>query len=201
MGDASGPTTIGWWTEDDLSTIMAFSHPSRPRGHPGPVIARCGRVIASATVWAAIAFNAAPVAATTWGAIDALRARLGNAGVKVVQRRCAHAGLKGLYHPGREAIVICRNHPNPKAVWNTLAHEATHHMQACVGGAITKRHHHRSMLRLLASESPLDVRSLEAYPRSQQLAELEARYTAQLPPEQVLRLFDRYCPSPATSAP
>ena len=177
---------------------MAFSHPSTPRGHP---ISRSGWVIASATVWAAIAINAAPAAATTWGAIDALRARLGNAGVKVVQRRCAHAGLKGLYHPGREAIVICRNHESPKAVWNTLAHEATHHMQACVGGAITKRHHHRSMLRLLASESPLDVRSLGAYPRSQQLAELEARYTAQLPPEQVLQLFDRYCPSSATTAP
>ena len=180
---------------------MAFLSPSRARGHPGHGISRYGQAMVSATVWAAIAFSGAPAAATSWGAIDALRARLGNAGVKVVQRRCAQSGLKGMYHPGREAIVICRNHPNPKAVWNTLAHEATHHMQACVGGAITKRHHHRSMLRLLASESPLDVRSLEAYPRSQQLAELEARYTAQLPPEQVLQLFDRYCPPPAASAP
>jgi hypothetical protein len=72
-------------------------------------------------------------------------------------------------------------------------------MQACAGGAITHRQHHRAMARTLASYAPDDLRSLQSYPRGQQRAELEARYTAQLPPEQVLQLFDRYChPSPAS---
>lgn len=40
---------------------------------------------------------------------------------------------------------------------------------------------------------PVELASLRAYPRAEQLAELEARYTAKLPPDQVLHLFDRYC--------
>ena len=42
---------------------------------------------------------------------------------------------------------------------------------------------------------PAGIASLRAYPRAQQLAELEARSTAKLPPDQVLHLFDRYCGS------
>ncbi len=140
-----------------------------------------------------MAATGAPASATTWQAIDALRARLASAGVTVVQRNCPRRGLQGLYHSGNDTIVICRAHRTPAAVWNTLAHEATHRMQACAGGSITHRHHRQSMARTLASDSPNDLRSLQSYPRGQQLAELEARYTAQLPPEQVLQLFDRYC--------
>jgi hypothetical protein len=149
-----------------------------------------------------LAFAGGPAAANTWEAIDTLRARLGSAGVTVIQRSCPQRGLQGLYHSGNDTIVICRSHRSPAAVWNTLAHEATHRMQACVGGSITHRQHHRSMARSLASYAPDDLRSLRAYPRGQQLAELEARYTAQLPPEQVLQLFDRYCsPTSASSRP
>jgi hypothetical protein len=156
---------------------------------------------ASAVLSGVLAATGGPAVATTWQAIDALRARLASAGVTVVQRDCPRRGLQGLYHSGNDTIVICRAHRTPAAVWNTLAHEATHRMQACAGGSITHRHHHRAMAGTLASYSPDDLRSLQSYPRGQQLAELEARYTAQLPPEQVLRLFDRYCTPSSASQP
>jgi len=38
-----------------------------------------------------------------------------------------------------------------------------------------------------------ELSTIGAYPRSQRLAELEARYTAKLSSEQVLHLFDCYC--------
>tara|TARA_B100000614_G_scaffold100726_1_gene90518 strand:+ start:153 stop:320 length:168 start_codon:yes stop_codon:yes gene_type:complete len=49
------------------------------------------------------------------------------------------------------------------------------------------------MYSALARSHPAEVRSIRRYPRQQQLAELEARYTAKLPPRDVLQLFDRYC--------
>lgn len=158
-------------------------------------------LVVAAVLIAALGVTGSPAAATTWQAIDSLRARLASAGVTVVQRECSPRGLQGLYHSGSDTIVICRVHRTPAAVWNTLAHEVTHRMQACAGGSITHQQHHRAMARTLASYSPSDLRSLQAYPRGQQLAELEARYTAQLPPEQVLQLFDRYCPPTSASQP
>ena len=128
-----------------------------------------------------------------WADIDNLRSLLTAHGAKVLQRDCNQRGLQGLYHDGSDTIVICRVHRDPQAVWNTLAHEATHRMQACAGGSITDPRHHQAMARALASYEPQEWRSIAIYPREQQLSELEARYTARLPPEQVPRLFRRYC--------
>lgn len=136
-----------------------------------------------------------PAHATSWEAIDALRGRLTRAGVRVVQQDCSRRGLQGLYHPRSDTLVVCRSHQTPAQVWDTLAHEATHRMQTCAGGPITDQRHHRSMAAALMRNHPSEFRSMRAYPRNQQLSELEARYTAKLPPQQVLRLFDRYCGS------
>ncbi len=141
----------------------------------------------------------------TWSDIDGLRSLLTANGARVVQRDCNQPGLQGLYHDRSGTIVICRVHRDPMAVWNTLAHEATHRMQACAGGTITHPQHHAAMARALATYAPDDWRSLRLYPRDEQLSELEARYTARLAPEQVPRLFRRYCvgstPSTLTQQP
>ena len=137
--------------------------------------------------------TASPALAVSWESIDVLRNRLTRAGVTVVQRNCSRRGLQGLYHPRSDTVVVCRTHRSPAQVWDTLAHEATHRMQRCVGGPISNRRHHRAMYSALARSHPAEVRSIRRYPRQQQLAELEARYTAKLPPRDVLQLFDRYC--------
>lgn len=131
----------------------------------------------------------------TWQAIDQLRLLLSRSGVQVLQRDCGQRGLQGLYHHGSDTIVVCRVHQDPAGVWNTLAHEATHRMQACRGGSLTDPRHHPGMVRALAQRAPADLSSLRLYPAREQLSELEARYTAQLPPAQVLQLFARYCGS------
>ena len=66
-------------------------------------------------------------------------------------------------------------------------------MQDCAGGPISKPELTRTMLNTLRHYSPEDVASLRAYPRQQHRSEIEARYTAQLPPQQAMKLFDRYC--------
>ncbi|MCP9839785.1 hypothetical protein KBY93_03940 [Synechococcus sp. J7-Johnson] len=141
-----------------------------------------------------LSLAAAPAKALDhWRAFDILRDRLAANGVRVKQRDCGQRGLQGLYHPSSETIVVCRVHSDPVAVWNTLAHEATHRMQVCRGGPITDPRHHRAMAATLANRAPLEWRSLQSYPPRERLSELEARYTAQLPPDQVIQLFDRYC--------
>jgi len=163
---------------------------------------------AAITRAALLASLVAPAMAATvrpqasWQEIDALRGLLVASGSTVVQRDCNQQGLQGLYHQPSRTIVICRVHNDRSAVWNTLAHEATHRMQACAGGTITRAEHHGAMANALATYDPLEWRSLKAYPAREQLGELEARYTAHLPPAQVLQLFRRFCaatPSPTLS--
>lgn len=141
-----------------------------------------------------------PQALASWSDIDALRSSLEASGSRVVQRDCGRRGLQGLYHQPSGTIVVCRVHRDPQGVWNTLAHEATHRMQACAGGPITRASHREGMARALAVWAPQELRSLQAYPAGQQLAELEARYTARLAPAQVLQLFRRYCGAGAGNA-
>ena len=138
--------------------------------------------------------SAAPAHSRNWEAIDVLRQRLEAKGARVVQRDCdSLPRVQGLYHRPSDQIVICRVHQNPAAVWDTLAHEAAHRMQACYGRSLTRPALHRQMARTLARRYPHELASLQLYPASRRLSELEARYTAKLDPDQVLSLFQRYC--------
>ena len=137
-------------------------------------------------------FSPTVAVAGTWTDVDALRARLEQNGVRVTQGDC-QKGLQGAYDSRRDVLIVCRAHRGPGAVWNTIAHEAAHRMQDCAGGPISRREHMQSMVNTLRRYSPQDLASLRAYPRSQHRAEIEARYTAKLPPQQVMHLFDRYC--------
>ena len=139
-----------------------------------------------------VAAASVPVQARSWADVDALRWRLERNRVRVSQVDCQR-GLQGAYDSRRNNLVVCRAHRTPGQVWNTLAHEAAHRMQDCAGGPISKPEFTRTMLNTLQRYSPEDVASLRAYPKRQHRSEIEARYTAQLPPQQVMKLFDRYC--------
>ena len=83
--------------------------------------------------------SAAPAHSRNWEAIDVLRQRLEAKGARVVQRDCdSLPRVQGLYHRPSDQIVSCRVHQNPAAVWDTLAHEAAHRMQACYGRSLTR---------------------------------------------------------------
>ncbi len=132
--------------------------------------------------------------AGTWSDVDALRFRLEQNGVRVTQGNCKR-GLQGAYDSRRNYLIVCKAHRTPGQVWNTLAHEAAHRMQDCAGGPISRPEHMQTMFNTLKRYSPQDISSLRAYPRQQHRIEIEARYTAKLPPNQVMQLFDRYCGS------
>ena len=68
-------------------------------------------------------------------------------------------------------------------------------MQDCAGGLISRPEHLQAMVNTLSRYSPQDIASLRER-RSQHRIEIEARYTAKLPPQQVMQLFDRYCSGP-----
>ena len=138
--------------------------------------------------------SAAPAHGRNWDAIDALRQRLEAKGARVVQRDCdSLPRVQGLYHRPSDQIVICRVHHTPAAVWDTLAHAAAPRMQACYGRSLTRPALHRQLARPLARRYPHELASLQLYPASRRLSELEARYTAKLDPDQGLSLFQRYC--------
>ena len=149
------------------------------------------------TVVAAAGFGLTPSEskASRWSDVDALRLRLERNGVRVTQGDCKR-GLQGAYDSRRNYLIVCRAHRTPGQVWNTLAHEAAHRMQDCAGGLISRPEHVQAMVNTLSRYSPQDIASLRAYPRSQHRIEIEARYTAKLPPQQVMQLFDRYCSGP-----
>ena len=86
-----------------------------------------------------------------------------------------------------------RNDLSPLVERDANADEAAQRIQECAGGAIFKPEYTRTMLNKLRRYSPEDVASLRAYPRRQHRSEIEASYMAQLPPQQVMKLFDRYC--------
>lgn len=148
--------------------------------------------IPSAVISVAISLVPTAVNAGSWSDVDALRLRLEQNGVRVTQGDCKR-GLQGAYDSRRNVLIVCRSHRTPGQVWNTLAHEAAHRMQDCAGGLISRPEHMQAMVSTLKRYSPEDIASLRAYPRSQHRIEIEARYTAKLPPQQVMHLFDRYC--------
>ena len=158
------------------------------------MVLRRARALALLPLALAGTANAQTPPAGSWQAIDSLREQLEARGVRVVQDDCRRLpNVLGLYHSGSDRIVICRAHGDPAAVWDTLAHEATHRMQACRGGSLTRPDLQPAMARTLARTHPEELASLRAYPPEQRLAELEARYTAKLQPGQVLHLLQRYC--------
>ena len=143
----------------------------------------------------AIGLSPTEARASRWSDVDALRLKLERNGVRVTQGDCKR-GLQGAYDSRRDVLIVCRAHRTPAQVWNTLAHEAAHRMQDCAGGLISRPEHVQAMVNTLSRYSPQDIASLRAYPRSQHRIEIEARYTAKLPPQQVMQLFDRYCSNP-----
>ncbi|MCS5700551.1 hypothetical protein NZK32_16030 [Cyanobium sp. FGCU-52] len=144
--------------------------------------------------------SAIPGPAAGWRDVDRLRDLLEATGTRVLQRDCPQRNLQGLFQHASGTIVICRVHRDPAEVWNTLAHEATHRMQACAGGSLTRPELHASMARTLAAYAPEEFRALRLYRPAERLSELEARYTARLPPDQVLALYRRYCGAPRTGS-
>jgi hypothetical protein len=109
-------------------------------------------------------------------------------------------GLMGYYHFEKDKsdiLVICSDQVNLKdsdEVWETLAHEATHTMQACNGGPIFKSTYHPRIFRALGSKAPHYAKMIDnSYAGDKAIIEAEAFWMELQTPEVVKKLFYTYC--------
>jgi hypothetical protein len=107
----------------------------------------------------------------------------------------------GYYHldPGKQdLLVVCVSQvdeKDPDAVWEALAHESTHIMQACSEtGYVFKPEYHPRIVRHLQSKAPHYSKMIDTtYKGRSQLQETEAFYMELQPPSDVMGAFTKLC--------
>lgn len=119
--------------------------------------------------------------------------------VTEVSRTCPpnHAGFYEDNGHGQRRLVICRNTVNmadPDAVWEVMAHEATHIMQSCTGSSVITDQSMPRTYRDLQTMAPHYAKLIgESYPSNQRRLEAEAFWMELQAPEVVLQFFRRSC--------
>ena len=143
---------------------------------------------------------AAPASATSWQDVHRLKTLISNTGTTVAAIECEENSYYGYYQFDAEKkidnLVICKNtvdFNDPDAVWETLAHEATHTMQACAGGPVIKDERVPRVLRELQELTPHYYRLLQSYTGSHKRKELEAFWMELRTPEFVMETFAKLC--------
>lgn len=153
-----------------------------------------------ATLALALAAAALPVRASTLEHIRQLEELINATGTQtVVADRCPpdHAGY--YENDGRrlDRLVICRNVVDlgdPEAVWEVLAHEATHVMQACTGGHVIPDERMPRTYRQLQTIAPHYAKILgQSYGSADQRLEAEAFWMELQAPTAVISLFREHC--------
>ena len=96
----------------------------------------------------------------------------------------------------QDLMVICTDQVNTKdgdALWEVVAHEATHIMQACLGGNLIKDAYVARMHRELRAQAPHYSKMVGSYSTAHQLEEAEAYWMELQAPADVLGHFKRVC--------
>jgi hypothetical protein len=123
-----------------------------------------------------------------------------------VSRSCPanHAGFYEDNGQGQRRLVICRNTVNmadADAVWEVMAHEATHIMQSCTGSSVIADQSMPRTYRDLQTMAPHYAKLIgESYPSNQRRLEAEAFWMELQTPEVVLQFFRRSCGETAPKA-
>lgn len=110
-------------------------------------------------------------------------------------------GINGYYYFNKEQnidkLAICTTGTDIKDLnnhWETLAHEATHVMQACQGGSIIKDTRHPRIIRELKSDAPHYWSIIDSsYGSDDRLVEIEAFWMELQRPGDVLFAFEKSC--------
>ena len=151
------------------------------------------------TVLAGLAITA-PVNATSWTDINTLTDLIKQTGTTVEARVCNREGLQGYYHfdPDQDIdlLVVCKDNvdmSDSDAVWEVVSHEATHVMQACMGGPVLKDSYVPRVLRELQETAPHYYQTLQQYRGDHKRVELEAFWMELRAPDVVHEFLDRSC--------
>ena len=95
-----------------------------------------------------------------------------------------------------DRIVFCTNNINledTSAVWEVLAHEGAHVMQACNGGLLWKDEYHPRILRNLKERAPHYAKILDQYRGRDKMYELEAFDMELKTAQKVIQNFLEFC--------
>ena len=151
------------------------------------------------TVLAGLAISA-PVNATSWTDVNTLTDLVKQTGTTVEARACQREGMQGFYQYDQEAgidlLVVCSNvvdMSDSDAVWEVVSHEATHVMQACIGGPVLKDTYIPRVLRELQETAPHYYQTLQQYRGDHKRYELEAFWMELRAPNVVHEFLDRSC--------
>ena len=140
---------------------------------------------------------AAPVQAKTWNRIAEFLQLIQTTGVEAFVANDCPSGLLGVFHDGRQVILLCWNNlpDDPSPVWVVLAHEAAHVMQSCKGGTLLPPALLSSGMDEARRLQPDSFQDLNLYQSGQHHVEAEARLVQALSPDQVVTLFHTHCAS------
>jgi len=142
-----------------------------------------------------------PVKADSANDVNDLIELIRSSGTKVVKSKECDGKYLGYYQsPTKDGkgdvLVICSNNIDMKdmsALWETVAHESTHVMQACHGGMLWKSEYHPRMLRNLKEQSPHYAEILNEYRGAEKMSELEAFDMELKSSSEVKQLFQEFC--------
>jgi len=141
-----------------------------------------------------------PAAASSLEDIRALEDLILAAGVAThVADDCpaSHAGYYEKAPAGQHRLVLCRNVVNLAdidAVWEVMAHEATHIMQACTGSTAIADEYMPRTFRELRTMAPHYAKLIDrGYPNDDQRLEAEAFWMELQTPPTVMGLFRQLC--------
>ena len=96
-----------------------------------------------------------------------------------------------------DLLVVCTDQTDaddPEKLWETVAHEATHIMQACTGSTAFTADNHPTMFRTLSTRAPHYSAKLDSgYHSGSALTEAEAFWMELQPPSHVITYFKQVC--------
>ena len=124
-------------------------------------------------------------------------------GTKVQKSNQCDSSVMGFYQsPTQDGtgdrLVFCSNNidfNDNSIVWEVLAHESAHVMQACNRGLLWKAEYHPRILRGLKEQAPHYAQTLNQYRGRDKMMELEAFDMELKPASEVINLFVRFCSS------
>jgi|LakMenEpi03Aug12_release.lakeMendotaPanAssembly.Ray.scaffolds.fasta_scaffold00040_128 hypothetical protein len=156
----------------------------------------------------ALAVSAGPARGHTLVQIHRLETLINAAGTETMVRHdCLpnHAGFYERDGAGLNRLVVCANNidmADLRAVWEVMAHEGTHVMQECSGGAVLQASQLPRTLGELRRHAPHYAKLIvEGYDQADQRIEAEAFWMELQPAEVVIDLFERHCLQPGPLRP
>ena len=153
-----------------------------------------------------VAVSAGGVKADTNKDIQDFIGLIKQAGTKVQKSDKCPGDTYGFYQQPQkdgtgDRIVFCTNNidlEDTSAVWEVLAHEGAHVMQACNGGLLWKDEYHPRMLRNLKERAPHYAKILDQYRGRDKMYELEAFDMELKTAQKVKRYFLEFCKDEAS---